>query len=160
MKVKGKQNEIIGFNTMYDAAAFFGRSIAQVLYILKLVFDSDEIVVSMNGSGSAKIAAMIHRKIIVSFNFGLDEVVDFLKGWSRHCQRSYAMYDKINTETNTAKFSINDMILHIIVPKNHVPVTSHTTEFGIHTIILNKSIKDRLHRNIFVTVLMVPLLFR
>ena len=160
MKIKGKQNENIGFNTMYDAAASFGRSIAQVLYILILVFDSDEIVVSMNGSGSAKISDIIHRKNIVSFNFGLDDVVDFLNGWSRHCQRSYAMYDKVSTETSTAKFSMNDMILHIVAPKNHSPVTSHTTEFGIHTNILNKSIKDRLHRNVFVTVLMVPLLFR
>ena len=160
MKIKGKQNENIGFNTMYDAASFLGRSIAQVLYILELVFDSDEIVVSMKGSGSAKIAAIIHRKNIVSFNFGLDEVLDFLKGCSRHCQRSYAMYDKISTETNTAKFSINEMILHIVVPKNHIPVTSHTTEFGIHNVILNKSIKDRLHKNVFVTVLIVPLLFR
>ena len=42
--MKGTQNENIGFNTMYDAASVFGRSIAQVLYILELVFDSDEIV--------------------------------------------------------------------------------------------------------------------
>ena len=90
----------------------------------------------------------------------MDVEFEDLNGFCKHCQRSYAMYDNVSSETNISKASIKATILQMIVPRYQFCATSITKEFGKHTNILNKSISDKFKRNMFVNVIIVPLRFR